>query len=169
MQSPSTKYLLIVFLRTHIRISAPTSNIDVTNLHRFHHAYHTFAIHMMAPLNVIAERHASSTSSTPSSRDENDKSSEIVVMVTPYSTGCCIAKEIKDRGYSLICLWNRGFAEEMKKHVPSSCADLSYCAEITEGETMEDTIAALEKAAASGGYKIVGVICGGEAGVDLGE
>jgi uncharacterized protein (DUF302 family) len=57
----------------------------------------------------------------------------------------------------------------MKKHVPSSCADLSYFAEITEGETMDDTIAALEKAAASGGYKIVGVVCGGEAGVDLGE
>lgn len=117
----------------------------------------------MAPLNVIA------ASSTPSSLDENDKSKEIVVMVTPYSTGCCIAKEIKDRGYNLMCLWNRGFAEEMKKHVPSSCADLSYFAEITEGETMEHTITALEKAAASGGYKIVGVVCGGEAGVDLGE
>ena len=115
----------------------------------------------MTPLNVIAERHAS--------LDDIDNNNSTIVMVTPYSTGCCIAKEIKDRGYNLICLWNRGFAEEMKKHVPSSCADLSYFAEITEGETMDDTIAALEKAAASGGYKIVGVVCGGEAGVDLGE
>ena len=124
----------------------------------------------MAPLNVIAERHSSSTLGSLDDDSYNaTDANDAVVMVTPYSTGCCIAQEIQQRGYSLICLWNKGFSDDMKKHVPSSCSDLSYFAELTECDSMEDTITTLEKTAASGGYKIVGVICGGEAGVDLGE
>lgn len=88
-------------------------------------------------------------------------------MVTPYSTGCCIAEEVQRRGYKLLCLWNRTFCEEMKKHVPTSVTNLSYHAEVTELDTLDDTIAALHKAA--GDYTIVSVICGGEAGVDLAD
>ena len=125
----------------------------------------------MAPLNVIAERHSSSTLGSMGDESYNNTaaSNGAVVMVTPYSTGCCIAQEIQRRGYTLICLWNQGFSDDMKKHVPTSCSDLKYFAELTECDSMEDTIAALEKTAASGGYNIVGVICGGEAGVDLGK
>ena len=57
----------------------------------------------------------------------------------------------------------------MKQHVPTSCADLTYRAEMTERETLDDTIAALQKCAREAGLKIVSVICGGEAGVDLAD
>ena len=125
----------------------------------------------MAPLNVIAERHSSSTLGSMGDESYNNTvaSNEVVVMVTPYSTGCCLAQEIQRRGYTLICLWNQGFSDDMKKHVPTSCSELKYLAELTECDDMADTIASLEKTAASGGCKIVGVICGGEAGVDLGK
>lgn len=88
-------------------------------------------------------------------------------MVTPYSTGCCIAQEVQRRGYNLICLWNKGFSDDMKKHVPSSCSDLTYYAELTERDTLDATILALNRAA--GEFKIVSVVCGGEAGVDLAD
>ena len=55
----------------------------------------------------------------------------------------------------------------MKQHVPKSCAGLKYYAELTEMDTISDTIDALYEAA--NGLPIVAVICGGEAGVDLAD
>ena len=92
---------------------------------------------------------------------------EAVVLVTPYSTGCCIAQEISKRGYHIICLWNKSFSEEMKKHVPTSCSGLTYYAELTEKATLAETIVAVQEAA--GNFKLVACICGGEAGVDLAD
>jgi ATP-grasp domain len=90
---------------------------------------------------------------------------EAVVIVTPYSTGCCIAQEVSRRGYNLICIWNLGFSEAMKKHCPTSCLDLTYYAELTEKPTLEETVAAVKEAARP--YRIVACMCGGEAGLDL--
>lgn len=53
----------------------------------------------------------------------------------------------------------------MKQHVPQSCEGLKYHAELTESNTISETIDALHEAA--NGLPIVAVICGGEAGVDL--
>ncbi|KAL3932384.1 MAG: hypothetical protein SGBAC_010875 [Bacillariaceae sp.] len=53
----------------------------------------------------------------------------------------------------------------MKQHVPKSCEGLTYHAELTECDTIGETIEALNQAA--NGLPIVAVICGGEAGVDL--
>lgn len=94
---------------------------------------------------------------------------EAVVLVTPYSTGCCIAQEIAKRGYQLICLWNKGFSEAMKKHVPQSCSNLTYFAELTEKDSLDETIAALHKISDRGNLLIVSCICGGEAGVELAD
>ena len=93
-----------------------------------------------------------------------DASKEVVVIVDPYSTGCLVAKEIMNRGYKIITLWTQGFSEEMKKHVPLSCAGISYFAEVTEAEDHGETVKLLYKAA--GQYKIVSCFAGGEAGVD---
>lgn len=67
----------------------------------------------------------------------------------------------------MIALWTKGFSEEMKKHVPLSCAGISYHAEVNEGEDHGETIRELYKAA--GTYKIVSCIAGGEAGVDAAD
>mmetsp|Transcript_23974 Transcript_23974/g.49517 ORF Transcript_23974/g.49517 Transcript_23974/m.49517 type:complete len:513 (-) Transcript_23974:383-1921(-) len=107
--------------------------------------------------------------SDPAKQTANAHANEAVVMVTPYSTGCCIALDVQRRGYTLICLWNRDFCDTMKQHVPTSCSDLSYHAELTESETLDGTIASLESCADASHLKIVGVICGGEAGVDLAD
>eukprot|EP00804_Cyclotella_cryptica_P013837 CCRYP_018173-RA/>CCRYP_018173-RA protein AED:0.09 eAED:0.09 QI:1797/1/1/1/0.87/0.66/9/457/484 len=96
-----------------------------------------------------------------------DASKEVAVIVDPYSTGCLVAKEIQSRGYKVIALWTKGFSEEMKKHIPLSCAGISYFAEVTEGEDHGETIRELYKAA--GTYKIVSCIAGGEAGVDAAD
>ena len=96
-----------------------------------------------------------------------NKAAEAVVIVTPYSTGCCVAQEIARRGYRLVCLWKRGFSEEMKAHVPVSCGGLSYYAELTEEGTLQDTAQAVVEAA--DGAPIAAVVCGGEAGVDLAD
>jgi len=96
-----------------------------------------------------------------------DASREVVVMVDPYSTGCCIAQEIQKRGYRIICLWTLGFSEEMKKHVPLSCEGLEYFAEVTEEDTLADTVKAVYQAA--GQLRVVACIAGGEAGVGLAD
>lgn len=109
---------------------------------------------------------SSSSSSLLQEGNNNNNEEKVVIIVTPYSTGCCIARDIVKLGYKLICLWNKGFSEEMKKHIPQSCStSLQYFAEITEGETMNETLTNVYNAAK--GYDIVAVICGGEAGVDL--
>ena len=43
-----------------------------------------------------------------------DSSQEAVVIVDPYSTGCCVAEEITKRGFSVIALWTKGFAPEVR-------------------------------------------------------
>lgn len=96
-----------------------------------------------------------------------DASKEIVCLVDPYSTGCCVAEEIFKRGYKIMALWTKGFAEEMKTHVPLSVGKLNYHAEISEADTLPDTVTEVYKAA--GQFRVVAVIAGGEAGVDLAD
>jgi biotin carboxylase len=97
-----------------------------------------------------------------------DASKEIVVLIDPYSTGCCIAQEIKKRGYSILALWTCGFAPEMKLHVPLSCEGLKYMGEIEEDPAgLDATLARIQTAA--GKLRIVAVIAGGEAGVDVAD
>lgn len=96
-----------------------------------------------------------------------DASKEVVVLVDPYSTGCCIVEEIQKRGYSTIALWTLGFSEEMKKHVPMSVGTVKYMAEIDQCEDLGDTAKAIYKAA--GTLRVVACIAGGEAGVDLAD
>jgi predicted CoA-binding protein len=96
-----------------------------------------------------------------------DSSKEVVVVVCPYSTGCVIVQEIQRRGYKVIALWPKGFSEEMKSHVPVSCGTMQYYAVVTVGDDSGETSRELYKAA--GAFKIVGCICGGEAGVDLAD
>lgn len=90
---------------------------------------------------------------------------EAVIVCTPYSTGKCIAYEIQNRGYQVICLWNKDFSEEMKHHVPSTCSGLVYYAELTELQTIQETAALVKKAAEP--FEIVACICGGESGVNV--
>ena len=111
----------------------------------------------------------SSYTSSSSSEDGTSVINEAVVIVTPYSTGCCVARDIAAMGYTLIRLWNYGFSDQMKQHVPQSCDGLKYHATLTEQETLEKTIDALKETASAidNNCEIVAVICGGEAGVDL--
>jgi biotin carboxylase len=92
---------------------------------------------------------------------------KVVVLVDPYSTGCVVAQEMAKRGYLLIALWTKGFAEEMKGHVPASCGIMDYFAEITEADSMEDTEKLLLEAAQ--GREIAACLAGGEAGVDFAD
>lgn len=96
-----------------------------------------------------------------------DSSKECVVIVDPYSTGCLIAEEAMKRGYRLIALWTYGFSQDMRKHVPLSVGQLHYMAEVEEDENgdLQETSNRVFKAA--GVLRVVAVICGGEAGVDL--
>lgn len=96
-----------------------------------------------------------------------DASKEVVVVVNPYSTGCVIAKEVQSRGFKVIALWTKGFAEEMKKHVPIACGSMTYYDQVTEGDNLGETTRDLHKAA--GKFRIVGCLCGGEAGVDAAD
>jgi biotin carboxylase len=96
-----------------------------------------------------------------------DSSKEAVILVDPYSTGCCVAEEIIKRGYSVIALWTKGFSDEMKKHVPLSVGKLNYYKEVTQAETLPETITLLQKA--SDKLRIVACIPGGEAGVDFAD
>ena len=96
-----------------------------------------------------------------------DSSKEAVLIVDPYSTGCCIAEEIMKRGFSVIALWTKGFAPEMKLHVPLSCGEMNYFAELDEADTLGETVKVVFKAA--GQLRVVACIAGGEAGVDLAD
>jgi biotin carboxylase len=96
-----------------------------------------------------------------------DASKEAVVVVDPYSTGCCIALEMMKRGFNVMALWTKGFSDAMKLHVPLSCGKMSYFAEITEDETLVDTVKRVYKAADK--FRVVACIAGGEAGVDLAD
>lgn len=102
----------------------------------------------------------------------NPHEHEAVVVVTPYSTGACMALEMQERGYKMICLWGKGFSEVMKTHIPTSCkGKLSYAAEIEQQaeETLDETADLVEDIATSNNWTIVACVCGGEAGVDLAD
>lgn len=93
-----------------------------------------------------------------------------VLVVTPYSTGCCVALEMQRRGYAIVALWINGFAEEMKTHVPLSCAkELRYVCEIDEQESMEKTIEEIHQKTSDANLEIVACLAGGEAGVDTAD
>jgi len=114
-------------------------------------------------MNPVQDDYSTASSSN---HDYYDQEEAAIVMVTPYSTGCCVAREIVKIGhYKVICLWNKDFSNDMKQHVPKSCEGLTYYAELTECDTISETVATLHQAA--NGLPIVAVICGGEAGVDL--
>lgn len=87
-----------------------------------------------------------------------DSSQEAVVIVDPYSTGCCVAEEITKRGFSVIALWTRGFAPEMKTHVPLSCGPMRYIAEVDESESLQATSEAVFNAA--GRLRVVACLAG---------
>lgn len=98
---------------------------------------------------------------------ENQKA---VLVVTPYSTGCCVALEMQRRGYAIMALWIKGFAEEMKAHIPISCSkELRYVCEIEEGETLEGTVDEVHQRAKTAGLEVVACLAGGEAGVDFAD
>ena len=104
-------------------------------------------------------------SNTPS-----DNPKPAVVVVTPYSTGCCIALELQERGFELIVLWNAGFSEVMKKHVPVSCSGkLNYSIQINEASSIAETAALVRDICSKKNWGLEACICGGEAGVDLAD
>jgi hypothetical protein len=94
-----------------------------------------------------------------------------VLVITPYSTGCCVALEMQRRGYAIVALWTKGFAEEMKTHVPLSCAkELRYVCEVEEQKTLEQTLHEIhQKASVGANLEIVACLAGGEAGVDAAD
>lgn len=82
----------------------------------------------------------------------------------------------------MIChsVWTKGFAPEMKTHVPVSCRDLSYIAEVDDLPpwSLDELIANIKTAASNAArkmgrssdyYTIAGCIAGGEAGVDMAD
>jgi len=95
---------------------------------------------------------------------------EAVIVVTPYSTGCCVALEIQELGYQIICLWSQGFSSTMKTHVPNSCrGKLVYAAEVEQASTLQGTADLVKDIAQSNDWTIVACVCGGEAGIDLAD
>jgi biotin carboxylase len=102
---------------------------------------------------------------------EHENHAQVVIMVDPYSTGCVIAREIVKRGYKVICLWSHDIADDNKLHVPSSCADLKYAAEVIAlgPGTLDETAQLLRETAATINGTIVSLICGGEHGVQLAD
>lgn len=96
-----------------------------------------------------------------------DASKEAVVIVNPYSTGCCIAEEIMKRGFNAIAIYSKGFSPEMKTHVPISIKRLNYHSVVDEAENLSDTVTAVYKAANK--FRVVACIAGGESGVGLAD
>jgi hypothetical protein len=99
-----------------------------------------------------------------------DATKEAVVVVDPYSTGCCVAKEFMNRGYHVIAVWTKGLVEEMKHHVPLSVGgpdEFKYYKTVTQVDSMEDTIDLVKKAA--GVFRVVACFAGGESGVDYAD
>lgn len=98
-----------------------------------------------------------------------DASKEIVVLVDPYSTGCCIAEEILKRGFQVMALWTKGFSSEMKTHVPLSVGKITYYAEVDEDEKCDIAVTAERVLKAADKFRVVACLAGGEAGVDLAD
>eukprot|EP00571_Detonula_confervacea_P012019 CAMPEP_0172305252 /NCGR_PEP_ID=MMETSP1058-20130122/6570_1 /TAXON_ID=83371 /ORGANISM="Detonula confervacea, Strain CCMP 353" /LENGTH=965 /DNA_ID=CAMNT_0013016783 /DNA_START=201 /DNA_END=3098 /DNA_ORIENTATION=+ len=115
-------------------------------------------------------------------------SQSLILVVDPYSTGCMVAQEISKRGYPIMAIWTKGFAPEMKSHIPVSCRDLTYIAQLDDrdGWSLDDLVAAIKSEAGKAAanklgrnsnysddddyyYTIAGCIAGGEAGVDMAD
>lgn len=126
----------------------------------------THCVTFLLKHNITTVSHTTAVTMPPY-QEARQSEGEAVVIVDPYSTGCLVAQEIHLRGYHLICLWTRGFSEEMKTHVPLSCTHLEYYAVVDEKVTLEQTKQAVLKAA--GELHVIGCIAGGEAGVDLAD
>lgn len=96
-----------------------------------------------------------------------DASKEAVIVVDPYSTGCCIAKEIMKRTYTVVAVWSKKVTAETKEQVPLGCSSLAYHAEISETDScsLQELVAAIQQAAKH--LRVVACICGGESGVEL--
>ena len=95
-----------------------------------------------------------------------DSSKEAIVIVDPYSTGTVLANEVMKRGFNVIALWTRGISDELKKHVPLSCANMrDYFANVEEGSDLQSTMESVYNAA--GSLRVVACITGGETGVSL--
>lgn len=118
------------------------------------------------------------------SAQDTDPAYQAVILVDPYSTGCLIAQEISKRGYTILALWTKHFSPIMKTHVPLSCENLTYAAQVDEGDrTLAETAAACRAALGEVGgtttttaqstttptIRIVACLAGGEAGVDLAD
>lgn len=100
----------------------------------------------------------------------NNTKKKAVLIVTPYSTGCCVALEMQRRGYDIIAFWINGFAEEMKTHVPLSCVkELKYVCEIEEQETLQLTLEEIERQTNDANLDVVACLAGGEAGVNVAD
>jgi hypothetical protein len=99
-----------------------------------------------------------------------DASKEAVIIVDPYSTGCCVALEFMKRGYHVIACWNKTLIDVMKTHIPLSVQsnqDFKYYKEIDEADDLKATADLCAKAA--GALRIVACLTGGESGVDLAD
>jgi len=94
-----------------------------------------------------------------------DASKEVVIIVNPHSTGCCIAKEVMARTYRVIAVWSKGSNPEMRHQAPLGCSDLKYFAEVEEKDNVLETAAAIQKSANL--FRVVACICGGESGSEL--
>ena len=93
-----------------------------------------------------------------------------VIIVCPYSTGCCVALELQYRGYNLICVWPRDFSAYMKTHEPVSCrGKLKYAVTVDEADSIGKTATVVKDIATRNHWDIAACICGGEAGVDLAD
>ncbi|KAL7527362.1 hypothetical protein ACHAXR_001915, partial [Thalassiosira sp. AJA248-18] len=79
-----------------------------------------------------------------------------------------------------MAIWTKGFAAEMKTHVPPSCRDLTYLAQVDDLDpwSLDELIGAVKNAASKAAqksgkpadyYTIAGCIAGGEAGVDMAD
>jgi len=100
---------------------------------------------------------------------EEEPEGEFVVIVNPYSTGCCIAQDFASRGYNVVALWTSDFPEDLKTHVPSVCnGKVEYHAQVNQAKTLEFTLEAIEKIAGKAS-NIVACLAGEETGVDLAD
>ena len=90
-----------------------------------------------------------------------------IIIVNPYLMGCCIVQEISKWGYVVIALWMAGFLDVMKMHIPLSCEHLTYYVECNQEDALTNTVQVVQRAVEP--YKIVDVLAGGEAGVDLAD
>jgi len=99
---------------------------------------------------------------------QSTASKKAVLVVCPYSTGCCVALELQLLGYNLICCWPRDFSETMKTHEPASCQGiLKYAVTVEEADTLDDTASLVKDIAKRYHWEVHACVCGGEAGVDL--